>query len=124
MKKLIGISTSLASTIALLPARVAAESYSSTSDSGAAVAAAGFGVFFLILLLIIGGLILVSFVFWLIMLIHAAQNDIPDKNMWIVILIVSFFVGLPLIGALVYYFVVKKSFAASSKPAPAKKAKK
>jgi len=42
-------------------------------------------------------------VFWIMMLIHAATHDIKDKAMWIVLMV---FTGI--IGALIYYFVVKR----------------
>lgn len=50
-----------------------------------------------------GALSLVGFVFWLVMLIHACSNDIPNKVLWIVLL---FLFGI--IAAIVYYFVVKR----------------
>ena len=46
---------------------------------------------------------LVSFVFWLVMLIHACSNNIPNKVLWIVLL---FLFGI--IAAIVYYFAVKR----------------
>lgn len=74
---------------------------------------AGLGIFFLVFL-VIG---LLSLVFWILMLVHAIKNEIPDKNMWLIILLVSFVVGLGLIGALVYYFAVKRKFTAAQRPA-------
>jgi hypothetical protein len=63
-----------------------------------------FGIAFLgvIVFVAIG---IASFVFWLLMFIHAASKPIENKALWIVILI---FTGA--IGAIVYYFVVKKKF--------------
>src|SRR5688572_21257893 len=113
--KLIGAATAGA---ALLPTSVLAQTYDydyqyDLTDAEAKGVLAGLGVFFVVFL-IIG---LISFVFWLLMLIHAIKNDIPDKNMWIIILVVSFVVGLGLIGALVYYFVVKRKVGGGKKPA-------
>ena len=51
----------------------------------------------------VGALTLVGFVFWLVMLIHACSNDIPNKVLWIVLL---FLFGI--IAAIVYYFAVKR----------------
>ncbi len=65
----------------------------------------GIGVGLLIFLLVVG---IVSFVFWLIMLIHALRHDSPDKNTWIIILVISFFTGFSLIAAFVYLFAEKK----------------
>lgn len=50
-----------------------------------------------------GALSLVGFVFWLVMLIHACSNNIPNKVLWIVLL---FLFGI--IAAIVYYFAVKR----------------
>lgn len=50
-----------------------------------------------------GALSLVCFVFWIIMLVHACSNNIPNKVLWIVLL---FLFGI--IAAIVYYFVVKR----------------
>lgn len=62
----------------------------------------GLAVTFLVLLL-------ASFVFWLLMLLHALQHDWPDKTVWVVLLAVSFFFGFGLIVALVYFFAEKKN---------------
>lgn len=58
------------------------------------------------------GLIIIFFVFgiwatvfWVMMIIHAAKNNIEDKGMWIILLV---FTGI--IGAIIYYFVVKQKF--------------
>ena len=45
---------------------------------------------------------LVYFAFWLWMLIHAITNEIPDKTLWIILLI---FIQ---ITAVIYFFVVKR----------------
>lgn len=45
---------------------------------------------------------LVYFAFWLWMLIHAITNKIPDKTLWIILLI---FIQ---ITAVIYFFVVKR----------------
>ena len=44
-------------------------------------------------------------VFWLMMLIHAAKYDVKDKVVWILLMV---FTGI--IGAIIYYFVVKRDF--------------
>ncbi len=44
-------------------------------------------------------------IFWLMMLIHAATHPINNKALWIVVLV---FTGI--IGAILYYFLVKRSF--------------
>lgn len=47
--------------------------------------------------LLVGG----PFFLWIAMLIHAAKNSIPNKLLWILVLIVT-----NVIGGLVYYFAV------------------
>lgn len=63
----------------------------------------GIGIFTIIFILAI-----VSFVFWLIMLIHAIKHNSPDRTLWIVVLAVSFLLGFSLIAAIVYFFAEKK----------------
>lgn len=72
---------------------------------GALVFAFGFGFFFLIFALGIA-----AFIFWVMMLIHAASNEIPEKIVWIIILVFTGF-----LGAIIYYFVVKRKFNKESK---------
>lgn len=74
-------------------------------------------VFVLILLALVAGLIFVSlilflFVVWVLMLIDALsrkdwQND-DERMMWTIVLILSLFVGLWGISAVVYYYVIKR----------------
>ena len=52
-------------------------------------------------------LALLSFIGWVMMIIHAAQHDIPNKAVWIVVMV------LFNIGWIVYYFVVKRPYDAS-----------
>ena len=49
-------------------------------------------------------------IFWIFMLIHAAQHDIKDKTTWILVVALTSF-----IGATIYYFMVKKPFDAAMK---------
>lgn len=44
-------------------------------------------------------------VFWVMMIVHAARHQINNKGVWIIVLV---FTGL--IGALIYYFTVKRKF--------------
>jgi hypothetical protein len=53
-------------------------------------------------------IVIASFVFWLMMLIHASSHNSPDKNTWIIVLVVSFLVGFGLIAALLYLIIEKK----------------
>ncbi len=62
----------------------------------------GWGILTIFIVLALG---IFCFVFWLLMIIHAAQHDIDNKAMWIIIMV---FTGI--IGAVIYYFVVKRKF--------------
>jgi magnesium-transporting ATPase (P-type) len=56
---------------------------------------------------------LVFGVFWLWMLIHAATHPIQNRALWIVVIV--FF---NIVGAIVYYFAVKRGFDRMAKLAP------
>lgn len=70
------------------------------ADGAAKFVGFGFGLFALFSLLMLAGSI-----FWIMMVVHAASKPIENRAMWIVILI---FTGI--IGAIIYYFVVKRNF--------------
>lgn len=55
--------------------------------------------------LFIFALIVLATVFWIMMIVHAARHPINNKGVWIVVMI---FTGI--IGALIYYFAVKRKF--------------
>lgn len=65
----------------------------------------GLGIGILAVIIIIS---IISFVFWLLMLIHAIQHKSPNRDTWIIVLAVSFVTGFSLVGALVYFFAEKK----------------
>ncbi len=58
---------------------------------------------FLPVMLLMMALALASVVFWIMMIVHAATHDIKDKAMWVILMV---FTGI--IGAIIYYFVVKR----------------
>ena len=66
----------------------------------------GIGILIFILVMSIIGLVIFLFIFWILMIIDAAtrkfKND-TDKVVWILII-----VFLQIIGAIIYYFVIKK----------------
>lgn len=62
----------------------------------------GLGVGFSLVLFIVG---IISFIFWLMMLIHAIKKPIESKPIWIILMI---FTGI--LGAIIYYFAVKRGF--------------
>lgn len=67
-----------------------------------------FGV--MIIAAIIG---LAGTIFWILMIIHAASKPIENRALWIIVMV---FTGA--IGALIYYFVVKREFDKQSSSAP------
>jgi hypothetical protein len=73
----------------------------------------GLGIGILVFIIVIS---IVSFVFWLLMLIHAVQHKSPDRNTWIIVLVASFFTGFSLVGAIVYYFAEKKKAELATPP--------
>lgn len=109
--------TSFAVAATMAPAGIVrANDYDTVSSTAAVGILAGLGG----LLLIFALLGLASFVFWVVMLIDALQRqnwqDDNQKNLWIVILIVSLFVGFNFIAALVYYFMVRRPLGKGSEP--------
>jgi len=60
---------------------------------------------------VIGGFLVIlalgiwAAVFWVMMIVHAAKHDVENKAMWIILMV---FTGI--VGALIYYFVVKRKF--------------
>jgi heme/copper-type cytochrome/quinol oxidase subunit 2 len=55
-------------------------------------------------------LISVPLVWWTLMLLHAAQEDIPNKPLWILVLILG-----GIVGAVVYYFAVYRDASKQNK---------
>ncbi|GEM_PF-827545 len=70
----------------------------------------GWGLAGFIVLFILG---ILSTIFWVMMIIHAAKHNIDNKAMWIILLV---FTGI--IGALIYYFEVKKKMDKQTSPVP------
>lgn len=58
------------------------------------------------LIMIVAGIAMT--VFWIMMIVHAASHEVDNKAMWIILMI---FTGI--IGALIYYFAVKRKFKPS-----------
>lgn len=61
--------------------------------------------------LLFGLIVLVTTLFWLWMLVHAATKPIENKVVWIILMVVF---G-PLVS-LIYYFMVKRKFSEPSAP--------
>jgi len=54
-----------------------------------------------------------AMIFWLVMLIHAAHKPIENRVMWLILLVL-----IGPIGALIYYFAVKRKFKNQEMPPP------
>jgi len=63
----------------------------------------GWGIAVVVVLFLVG---IAAFIFWIVMLVHAASHPVENKAMWIILMV---FTGV--IGSLIYYFVVKRKFA-------------
>ena len=61
--------------------------------------------------LVIFALGILATVFWIMMIVHAAKHDVENKAMWIILMV---FTGI--VGALIYYFVVKRKFGKQFSP--------
>jgi hypothetical protein len=64
-------------------------------------------------LLFIFVLAILAIIFWIMMLVHAASKPIENKAMWIIIIVI-----FGIIGALVYYFAVKRKFNSRTMQSP------
>jgi len=66
----------------------------------------GFIILFVLFWIVLVGLAIFAFVFWILMLVDAAKRQFKqenDKIMWVLIVILT-----GIIGALIYYFMIKK----------------
>lgn len=72
----------------------------------------GFAGIWLIFVLIFAAIGLALFIFWIIMLIDVFKRtnwqDESQKNLWLILMIASFFVGFNGLVAIIYYFAVKR----------------
>jgi uncharacterized membrane protein len=93
-----------------------ADDYGYSASSNATGAGLAFGL--LALLIATAAVSLALFVLWVFMLVDALQRknwqDDNQKNLWIILLVVSFFFSLWGIVAIVYYFVVRKQLGSPS----------
>lgn len=62
-------------------------------------------MFFILLWMMFIGICIAAFIFWLLMLVHAATRPIENKALWVIVIALTH-----LIGAAIYYFAVKRSF--------------
>lgn len=118
-KSTIIAASAMGSLITLFPtiamAQVGTTDTGITSADIAVSTAAGAGLFtsLMILWIIIAVIGTIFFIFWIFMLIDVLKrknwHDANQKNLWMILLIVSVFIGLYGIAAIVYYFAVKRA---------------
>lgn len=68
------------------------------------------GLFVIMIIIAIIGL--AGTIFWVLMIIHAASKPIENRALWIIVMV---FTGA--VGAVIYYFVVKREFDKQSNSA-------
>ena len=76
----------------------------------------GIGIFVIVFILAT-----VALVFWLIMLLHALNHKSPNRDTWIIVLIVSFVMGFGLVAAIIYYFAEKQNAELATPSIPEQK---
>ncbi len=59
------------------------------------------GIFILFFLIVVA--VVATTIFWILMLVHAATKEVENKALWLIIIV---FLGF--IGAIVYYFAIKR----------------
>lgn len=67
------------------------------------------GLFVIMIIMALIGL--AGTIFWVLMIIHAASKPIENRALWIIVMV---FTGA--VGAVIYYFVVKREFDKQSSP--------
>jgi hypothetical protein len=94
--------------------------YGTTSEvAGAGAAALGIGM-----MLFIGFMCLIGlafFIFWLVMLIDCVKRQFEQRNTWLLVLIISVFLGFSWLAAILYYFMVKRKNLGTKPTAPVQK---
>ncbi len=120
MNKLTKIAVASGALASLAPVAALAQDYDysySTTDTATTAAGAGLGIGILIIwgIMMIVGIFL--FVFWILMLIDTFKRtnwkQESDKTLWIILVIV-----LGYIGAIIYYFAVKRPLDKGGKTPP------
>ncbi len=91
------------------------------TDDGSGARAAGFAAGFvgvMMLFLLLGAALFIGLlVLWVLMLIDCIKREWPEKTAWTAILVLSFFMGLHWLSAVLYYFLVKQKNPGTMPPA-------
>ncbi|MEY4744773.1 MAG: hypothetical protein RL272_718 [Candidatus Parcubacteria bacterium] len=104
------------SVIVFAPAAALAASADVERARSAGYAAGFFGVmatFMLLIAAVFVGLL----VLWILMLVDCFRREWPEKTAWTAILILSIFMGLHWLSAILYYFLVKRKNPGTMPPA-------
>jgi H+/Cl- antiporter ClcA len=100
---------------ALAPANIA---HATSGDGYSNGVLAVFGPLFILFVLAVAAIAIGLFVLWVVMLVDALQRknwqDDTQKNVWIIVLVLSFFAGFSWVAAIVYYFAVKRQLDSST----------
>ena len=108
----------------LAPLAAKAQNYDDgfTTTTADSTASAGLAIGFLIVWGIFSIIGIALFIFWIFMLVDVFKRtnwqDDGQKNLWMIVLIVSLFIGLSGIASIIYYFVVKKPLDKAGKTPP------
>lgn len=110
------LSAYIAIAAVLVPAAASAAYGDEARYRSMGYAAGFFGVMGLFMLLgfalFIGLLVL-----WVLMLVDCVKREWPEKTAWTAILVLSFFMGLHWLSAVLYYFLVKQKNPGTMPPA-------
>ena len=86
------------------------QTYDYSGDAAAGVAAAGLFGGLAIFWIIFGLISFVFFIWWIILIIDCVKRDFPEKNTWLIILIVGLIFGFVWLADLLYYFMIVKKY--------------
>ncbi len=59
----------------------------------------------LVFFLVVAAILIWAMVFWIMMIVHVARHEVQNKAVWIILMVLT-----GIVGALIYYFVVKRKF--------------
>ena len=104
MKRLSAIIVS----IAILAPAAALAAYSDAARYRSMGYATGYFGVMAMFMLFVATVFIGLFVFWILMLVDCLKREWPEKTAWTVILVLSIFMGLHWLSAILYFFLVKR----------------
>ena len=75
-------------------------------------------------MLFIATVVIGLFVLWILMLVDCVKREWPEKTAWTAILVLSIFMGLHWLSAILYYFLVKQKDLGVLPKVPSKRSKR